>query len=77
MLQEGTAPTAQQVQAHDRSLFTPRFTAEAFNELASEADVYLIYQRPAHLAVPVGVAGDFLDVIANGRNREDVEADDN
>jgi hypothetical protein len=32
MLQEGTAPTAQQVQAHDRSLFTPRFTAEAFNE---------------------------------------------
>ena len=31
-LQEGPAPTAQQVEAHDKSLFTPRLTAQALNE---------------------------------------------
>ena len=53
------------------------FPAKTFNELASKADVDLIDLRPAHLAVLVGVIDGFLGVIVNGRNREDVEADDN
>jgi hypothetical protein len=32
MLQDSSPPTEQDVAAHDKSLFTPRLTLEAFNE---------------------------------------------